>query len=48
MYVTSASTVDHSTLLPYRTPVGFEKFTGKMSGLLLHSNKRFVEVTKMQ
>jgi len=29
IYVTSVSTVDHSTLLPLSTRVGFERFTGK-------------------
>ena len=30
IYVKSASTVDHSALLPYILSVGFERFTGKI------------------
>jgi len=48
IYVISASTVDHSTLLSLSISVGFERFTGKRSDLLQHINKSLVELTKMQ
>jgi len=48
MYVKSSSTTDRSTLLLYSLRVGFEGFTGKKFDLYLHSDKRLVEVTKMQ
>jgi len=48
IYVNSASTADHSTLLPYSLRVGFERFTGKISDLYLISDKRLVEVAIVQ
>jgi hypothetical protein len=47
IHVTPASTVDHSTLLPYSIRVAFDRSTGKNSDLLWHSNKRLVELNKM-
>ena len=47
IYVKSASTTDHSTLLPYSLRVGSGIITEKKFDLHSHIDNRLVEGTKM-